>query len=179
MATDGLSVSLRVMSALQRWGIVRCLQRQSVAEHSFYVAIYSDAVADLLGWEEPRRLHLLRAALWHDADEIVTGDIPGPVKRAIPQRHVWESYVGDVMEQHFDDYPRIWPDEKPVLIVANLLDECAYLAGEIRSGNGHVRLAYQLSTERLQQSWRELNLPPALLAQFLTDHLKGNTPLPT
>lgn len=174
----GFSASLRMLSALPRWGIVRCLQRQNVAEHSYYVAIYADAIAEHLGWDGPRRLHLLQAALWHDADEIVTGDIPGPVKRAIPDRPSWESYVNDVMRQHVADYPRAIAEEKLVLTVANLLDECAYLAGEIRSGNGHVRRAYQLSTERLQQSWQELNLPSALLGQFLMDHLKGDTPLP-
>jgi len=171
--------SLRVMSTLPRWGIVRVLHRQSVAEHSFYVALYADGIADLLGWtNESRRVHLLRSALWHDVDEIVTGDIPGPVKRAIPQRDTFETYVITEMRKHFVSYPRAREEEKPVLVAANLLDECAYLLGETRGGNMHVVHALSLSKRRLRAIWRQLDLPIVYIDEFLEAHATMDTPLP-
>lgn len=69
---------------LQRWGIVRTLMPQSVAEHTFLVAHYANDIAVFLGVSTPSHLRLLQKALWHDArDEIFTGDLPGPNKRGL------------------------------------------------------------------------------------------------
>lgn len=173
------SPSLRILSSVPRWGIVRVLQRQSVADHSFYVAVYADALADLLGWGPEHRAHLLRSALWHDVDEIVSGDIPGPVKRQIPERAKWSAYVNSHVTRHFGyDYPDVLDEEKPILTAANLLDECAYLAGESRLGNQNVARALYLSRRRLKESCDQLGLPQGFADQFVEKHILTDTPLP-
>jgi len=69
---------------LDRWTIVRTINRQSVAEHTFLVAHYANDIAVCLGIDPKMHLGLLQFCLWHDAaDEIFTGDLPGPNKRGL------------------------------------------------------------------------------------------------
>lgn len=69
---------------LQRWGIVRLVRPQSVAEHTFLVAHYANDLCVFLGVSTDIHLATLQMALWHDAkDEIFTGDLPGPNKRGL------------------------------------------------------------------------------------------------
>lgn len=68
---------------IKRWGIVRTLFQQNVAEHTFCVAMYANDICVYFGLDERTHLRVLQRALWHDVDEIFTSDIPGPSKRAI------------------------------------------------------------------------------------------------
>ena len=70
---------LRDLTGIQRWTIVPSLHGQNVAEHSFMVAVYADQLATYFGWNGDRGA-LLRYALWHDVEELFTGDVPRPVK---------------------------------------------------------------------------------------------------
>lgn len=62
---------------VKRWGIVRMSKQQSLAEHSFNVAMIARALAKAVNYDDEQ---LTKAALCHDLDEIVTGDIPTPFK---------------------------------------------------------------------------------------------------
>ena len=62
---------------VKRWGIVRMHKQQSLAEHSFNVAMIARALAKALGVPDEQ---ITKAALCHDLDEIITGDIPTPFK---------------------------------------------------------------------------------------------------
>ncbi len=69
-----------------RWHIVKTHQKQSIAEHSWMVAILSSELAQILHPTVStisRRGALLEYALYHDVDEIITGDIPSPFKKLI------------------------------------------------------------------------------------------------
>lgn len=70
---------LLALSYVPRWAVVRTLRQQTVADHSFRVAIIAmelvqqfhiDWRPDIVIWH----------ALTHDADESVTGDIPAVAK---------------------------------------------------------------------------------------------------
>lgn len=78
--TDALSLSI-----VPRWVIVPTIRRQSVAEHSFNVAII---VQELLNkyphlTETVRPYQLMFHALHHDLDECITGDIPRHAKKVV------------------------------------------------------------------------------------------------
>lgn len=60
-----------------RWGIVRVSKRQSVAEHTFNVTMIARAIAKEAGVPDNE---LIKYALDHDIDEVMTGDIPSPAK---------------------------------------------------------------------------------------------------
>lgn len=69
-----------------RWQIVRTLRKQSLAEHSFNVAMLSMGLAERIiptGMQDGYRYSIYNWALKHDIPEIVTGDISTPVKNKI------------------------------------------------------------------------------------------------
>lgn len=71
------------MKYINRWGLMRNTRPENLEEHSLEVAVFAHALAELRvtrfgGQVDTGRLVLL--ALYHDAAEIFTGDLPTPVK---------------------------------------------------------------------------------------------------
>ena len=71
------------MRYIGRWGLMRNTFHENIQEHSHMVAVLAHALAlirrDVLGLPaDPDRC--ASAALLHDASEILTGDLPTPIK---------------------------------------------------------------------------------------------------
>ena len=71
------------MRYITRWGLMRNTYSENIQEHSHMVAVLAHGLAlirrDILGLPaEPDRC--ATAALYHDASEILTGDLPTPIK---------------------------------------------------------------------------------------------------
>jgi 5'-deoxynucleotidase len=72
------------MKFIQRWGLMRNTSTENIQEHSLQVAMVAHALALIanqrLGREavDPARTALL--AVFHDAEEVITGDVPSPIK---------------------------------------------------------------------------------------------------
>ena len=64
-----------------RWHIVKTLRHQSVAEHSFLVAMIAMRLCDVLEVDEKTKHDVLAYALMHDLPEVYMGDLPTPIKR--------------------------------------------------------------------------------------------------
>ncbi len=83
MRKNGFFAMLTRMRHIARWGLMRNNVRENLSEHSFDTAVTAHALA-LIGQEyfgatvDPARV--AAAALFHDATEILTGDLPTPVK---------------------------------------------------------------------------------------------------
>ncbi len=76
------------MKLISRWGLMRNTRSENLCEHSFETAVIAHALAVLRntrygGNADPERAALL--ALYHDASEILTGDLPTPVKYFNPE----------------------------------------------------------------------------------------------
>lgn len=76
------------MKFIQRWGLMRNTQQENIQEHSLQVAMIAHALAVLKnrrfgGRLDPQRVALL--AVFHDAEEVITGDLPTPIKYFNPQ----------------------------------------------------------------------------------------------
>ena len=73
------------LSSIKRWAIVEMSQEQSVAEHSYNVAMISmmliDEVEEEGDVEAPELFMSLFWSLVHDLPELLTGDIPTPAKK--------------------------------------------------------------------------------------------------
>ncbi|WMC09360.1 5'-deoxynucleotidase [Oceanimonas pelagia] len=71
------------MKLIQRWPLMRNTDPENVAEHSLQVAMVAHALAviknTLFGGRLDPGTAALRA-LYHDASEVLTGDLPTPVK---------------------------------------------------------------------------------------------------
>jgi 5'-deoxynucleotidase YfbR-like HD superfamily hydrolase len=76
----GFFERLRNMSAIRRFGTLPSAQHDSVANHSFDVAVLSMMIADREGDPTLSVEKILRKALWHDFEETIVSDIPHPIK---------------------------------------------------------------------------------------------------
>lgn len=72
------------MRYITRWGLMRNTFSENIQEHSHQVAVLAHALAlirrDILHLETPDPDKCAVAALYHDASEILTGDMPTPIK---------------------------------------------------------------------------------------------------
>src|SRR5690349_18658774 len=71
------------MKFIRRWGLMHSTHLENIQEHSLQVALVAHALAVLRnqrygGSVDAARVALL--ALYHDAHEVLTGDLPTPVK---------------------------------------------------------------------------------------------------
>jgi 5'-deoxynucleotidase len=72
------------MRYITRWGLMRNTFSENIQEHSHQVAVLAHALAlirrDILHLPGPDPDKCAVAALYHDASEILTGDLPTPIK---------------------------------------------------------------------------------------------------
>ena len=77
------------MRYITRWGLMRNTFSENIQEHSHQVAVLAHALAlirrEILGLEGPDPERCATAALYHDCSEILTGDLPTPIKYHDPQ----------------------------------------------------------------------------------------------
>ena len=77
------------MRYITRWGLMRNTFSENIQEHSHQVAVLAHALAlirrEILGLEGPDPEKCATAALYHDTSEILTGDLPTPIKYHDPE----------------------------------------------------------------------------------------------
>ena len=82
------------MRYITRWGLMRNTFSENISEHSHMTAVLAHALAlirrDILNLPTPDPDRCAVAALYHDASEILTGDLPTPIKYYNPE--IQEAY---------------------------------------------------------------------------------------
>ncbi|MBQ8834191.1 MAG: 5'-deoxynucleotidase [Oscillospiraceae bacterium] len=77
------------MRYITRWGLMRNTFSENIAEHSHITAVLAHSLAlirrDILKLPTPDPDRCAVAALYHDASEILTGDLPTPIKYYNPE----------------------------------------------------------------------------------------------
>lgn len=71
------------MKYIERWALMRNTQQETICEHSLQVGMIAHALAVISNTRCHNHLNPEKAALmgmYHDASEIITGDMPTPVK---------------------------------------------------------------------------------------------------
>ncbi|MCR5097956.1 MAG: 5'-deoxynucleotidase [Lachnospiraceae bacterium] len=71
------------MKYINRWALMRNSREENLSEHSMEVAMIAHALCVIGNTRFDRHLNADRAAvvgIYHDASEIITGDMPTPVK---------------------------------------------------------------------------------------------------
>lgn len=80
---DQFYAVLARMKYISRWALMRNTRQESVHEHSFDVAVIAHALAELHNRRFGGTVNVEKCilqAMYHDAPEIFTGDMPTPVK---------------------------------------------------------------------------------------------------
>ena len=76
------------MKFIQRWGLMRNTSAENIQEHSLQVAMIAHALALIrnrlfAGSVDPERVMIL--AVFHEVSEVITGDLPSPLKYFNPE----------------------------------------------------------------------------------------------
>ena len=102
---------------IKRWGLMRNAIEENVATHSWEVATLAHALAIIRNRHFGGQVNADRiaaAALYHDATEVITGDMPTPVK-----------YHSRVMREAFGDIEHKAEAELLALLPADLREDFA------------------------------------------------------
>lgn len=171
------------MKYINRWALMRNTRQENVCEHSQDVAVIAHALAVLTnrrfgGQVDPGRCALL--ALYHDAPEIFTGDMPTPVKYYNPALREAYKQVEEVSARRLlamlpedlrADYEELllpgpaFAQEEQLVKAADKIAALIKCVEEIGQGNGEFVRA-RSSTEA---AVRAMGLPAAdcFLEEFL------------
>ena len=145
------------MKNIDRWALMRNSHKENVQEHSHMVAVLAHALAvisrDIYGTDaDPNAA--AAAALFHDASEILTGDMPTPVKYQNPdimaaykkvEKMAAEKLAGTLPKEMRPEYEILLDEEKnPQLEIIKAADKlAAYIKclEELRAGNDEFKSA--------------------------------------
>jgi 5'-deoxynucleotidase len=169
------------MKFIKRWGLMRNTYAESIQEHSQRVAIIAHALATIRNRVHGGRVDAARTALlalYHDAGEVLTGDLPTPVKYFNPDMR---AAYGRIEQAAADRLlamvpPALQPDYGPLFHEAAADREhwelvraadklCAYLKcmEEVAAGNREFARAEQA----LRATVEAISLPE--VRYFLTE----------
>ena len=172
------------MRYIGRWGLMRNTFQENIQEHSHMVAVLAHALAvirrDLFGGDlDPEHAAVL--ALYHDAPEILTGDLPTPVKYYNPE--IREAYreVEEVSARRLLSMlpEALRPAYEPLLLedpeseyhalvkAADKLSAYIKCVEEVKAGNTEFRQAAEQTYRILEDS------PLPEVAYFLEHFLPG------
>lgn len=121
---------------------------ENIAEHAYYVTVYSFLIANELGIPNVNMGVLLTKALFHDIDECITGDFQRQFKYSTPELPgVIHSAAKKLVPEMFRDFKgstnifTAWDeakndtDEGDIIVVADFLAVITYIWRELQFGN--------------------------------------------
>ncbi len=155
------------MRYITRWGLMRNSFSENIQEHSHMVAVLAHGLAmirrEILGLEaDPERC--ATAALFHDASEILTGDLPTPIKYYNPE--IKEAYkqveyisgtkllgmLPEALREHYA--PLVYENDESVHAIVKAADKLSAhikCLEELKAGNAEFESAAAQTKQALVQ----------------------------
>lgn len=124
---------LRALSHVWRWNFHPRVRQESVAEHSYWTAIYAVRLLDRLNISAAQYVDAIQYALYHDAEEAITGDLPWPVKRGKAWKDVHKEACSEINDPCLGGSLR--EDVKASIKAADLFSALVFVDEEVYMGN--------------------------------------------
>lgn len=171
------------MKLISRWGLMRNTVSENIAEHSFDTACIAHALAVIRNKRFGGHVDVgkvVTAALYHDASEIFTGDMPTPVKyfNAVIKKEYKEvekaslsrliSYLPDDLKKEYESVMIPTPDDIELWRIVKAADKLSALIKcieEEKAGNKEFKSAAAAQ----EKSLKMMGMPEVTC--FMTDFL--------
>lgn len=163
------------MKYIGRWSLMHRIKEENLMEHSFETAVIAQALA-IIGKKVYNKSVspevIASAALYHDVSEIITGDMPTPIKygnadlkRAYKQvelgakRRICE-LVPDILRDEYEEllsFEERHPEEYRYIKAADKISAYLKCLSEERDGNGDFACA----KVQLEKSIKDMHMEEA------------------
>ena len=176
MATFRFFAYLDRLRWIKRWGLKRNVIEENVMEHSWQVATIAHALAIIRFeiFKQPAKDYspeeVATTALYHDCSEIITGDLPSPIK--YHSKTITDAYkrIEDEAEleilsllpstlqssyRKFLLHKEIHPEVAKLVKSADLISAYLKCQGEIHAGNQE----FSRAESEIEYQIRHLNMP--------------------
>ncbi len=170
------------MKYINRWGLMRNTRQENIAEHSLDTAIIAHLLCEIKNKRFGGNVNADRAitlAVYHDVPEIITGDLPTPVKYYSPviseaykdvEKAAIDKLLGGIPQDIRDSYVKIFDEEnekelRRIVKAADKISALIKCIEERKTGNSDF-----LDAERQTlASIKKMNMPEAdvFLSEFL------------
>lgn len=160
------------MKNIYRWGLMRNTRRENLSEHSLEVAQIAHAMAIIgnkrfSGNYNPN--YVATVAMYHDTSEIITGDMPTPIKYYNPEIKSAYKQIEAAAEKQLEDmlpsdlkeeFNKIYnPDEATAKLVkaADKISALIKCIEELNMGNRE----FEVAKTTIENAIKELNCKEA------------------
>ncbi len=171
------------MRYINRWGLMRNTFQENIQEHSHMVAVLAHALAVIEnkyfgGQTDPGAVAV--AALYHDASEILTGDMPTPIKydnpdiqgaykrvESVAERKLLSMLPEDLRPDFDEAVTMPDPEVRALVKAADKLSAYLKCVEELKAGNAEFKKAREQTYAALLQN------PTPSLKYFMDHFLEG------
>lgn len=159
------------MKYINRWGLMRNTRMENIAEHSLEVAIIAHSLAVIGNVYFGKKInadHIAVLGIFHDTTEIITGDLPTPIKYYAPEiRDAYKNVediaanqllaeLPDKMQSAYSDIMHECGEEYEIILLkaADRLSALIKCMEEKNMGNSDFNRAY----DTIKASIDEMNI---------------------
>lgn len=175
------------MKYIHRWALMRNAREENLSEHCLEVGILTHALCLIGNKKLNKKLSVDRAvlrALYHDAAEILTGDMPTPVKYRREElktaykkveKEAEERLLSTLPDYLEEEYKKVFfPEEEEnaayenkLIKAADKLSALIKCEEELRSGNQEFATAAASTRRKIEEMAEELTELKIFMEDFL------------
>ena len=185
--THNFFAVLSRMKYIERWALMRNNRTETLSEHTLDVSMIAHALCVIGNVRYGRNLDADRAALiglYHDASEIITGDMPTPVKyynrdirdaykevEHVAEKRLLEQLPEDLRAAYSEIFEGAQSEEdrymRRLVKAADKLSALIKCMEETGAGNGEFRTAQAATLRSVESLAKEMPEVKAFMEEFL------------